>query len=244
MNETKPTTDLPAVGVDIAKAKFDVCLWRANRNFVALADSRQKLSPVRERWLQSGRPGCSARSGPAFARERSARGITGHFSNCQRETPHLTGRATGIGKGVLNGGLLARIFHTLVARISNPLYRRASSLRRARKGRRGWFSTPCRLEIGDPAGWKSVQPDKTEASRFPSASFPFLESCLCLWPFWRAAFQARFLSVTGNRGAAPASAPRGWPRRFYSRLARAESERSAGVAWARRGYSKPSNRPP
>jgi hypothetical protein len=49
-------------------------------------------------------------------------------------------------------GCLTRIF--LVARISNPLYRRASSLRRARQGRRGRFSTPCRLEIGDTAGWK------------------------------------------------------------------------------------------
>ena len=29
MNEIKPNPDLPAVGVDIAKAKFDACLWRA-----------------------------------------------------------------------------------------------------------------------------------------------------------------------------------------------------------------------
>jgi hypothetical protein len=53
-----------------------------------------------------------------------------------------------------NSSPLTRIFRTLVARISNPLYRRASSLRRARKDWRGWLSTPCRLEIGDPAGWK------------------------------------------------------------------------------------------
>lgn len=72
------------------------------------------------------------------------------------------------------------IFPTPVARIFNPLYRRASSLRRARNSRRDRFSTPCRLETGDAAGWKpalrrdAIAPDTTkgELSRPPGRILP------------------------------------------------------------------------
>ncbi len=49
---------------------------------------------------------------------------------------------------------LARIVHTAVARISKPLYRRASSLPCARLGGRDRLTTTFRLESSDPAGWK------------------------------------------------------------------------------------------
>jgi hypothetical protein len=61
-----------------------------------------------------------------------------------------------------------RIFHTLVAQISNLLYRRASSLRRLDSSKAIVLSTLCRLEIGDTAGWKpalrrlAIAPVKTK----------------------------------------------------------------------------------